>query len=237
MNQIYEFYPLAENAVVIQLGMEISGNTFERVQQIAYQLEKQKFDGFIEIVPSFTTVTVYYSPVFFEKKGAKFPYENVCHQLKEILATVESIWIAEERIVEIPVCYGGEFGPDLDAVCEITEMNQENVIELHCGGEYVVYAIGFAPGFPYIGGMNEKLACPRKSSPRRLVPAGSVGIAGKQTGIYSLDTPGGWQIIGRTPVKLFLPHEKNPSLLKAGNRIRFVPISQDEYWAVKGGQS
>jgi inhibitor of KinA len=135
----------------------------------------------------------------------------------------------ESRVVEIPVHYGGESGPDLDIVAKHNGLTPEEVVAIHSNGHYFVNMIGFAPGFPYIGGMSEKIATPRKSSPRLKIPAGSVGIAGKQTGIYPIETPGGWQIIGKTPLQLFRPDHDPPSLLKAGDKICFKPITLKEF--------
>jgi inhibitor of KinA len=131
--------------------------------------------------------------------------------------------------VEIPVCYGGDFGPDLDLVASHAQLTPAEVIARHAAPEYLVYMVGFAPGFPYLGGLDAGLATPRRTQPRPLVPAGAVGIAGAQTGIYSLPTPGGWQLIGRTPRRLFDPGRNQPSLLQAGDRLRFVPISEAEF--------
>jgi inhibitor of KinA len=232
----YEFYPLGENGVVIQLGNEISLQTYNLVQAISRLLESQGFPGFLEHVPAFTSVTVYYDCLFFQQKGHDSPYENVCRELKLFLDNFVEV---EEnhcsRIVEIPVCYGGEFGPDLKEVAQYNGLSPEEVIAIHAAGNYFVYMIGFAPGFPYVGGLSEKIATPRKRSPRMNIPTGSVGIAGNQTGIYPLDTPGGWQIIGRTPLSLFRPSEKIPSFLRAGDYLRFVPISSTEYQLTKEG--
>jgi KipI family sensor histidine kinase inhibitor len=139
------------------------------------------------------------------------------------------------RIVDIPVCYGGEFGPDLDEVAELCGLAADEVVALHVGGEYLAYMIGFAPGFPYLGGLPDKLAVPRKAVPRLRVPAGSVGLAGQQTGIYPLASPGGWQIIGRTPIRLFTPERMPPTLLQAGDIVRFRVISHEEYDRLAGG--
>ena len=132
-------------------------------------------------------------------------------------------------LVEIPVCYGGDFGPDLAAVARHAGLSEAAVVELHSAAEYLVYMVGFAPGFPYLGGLDARLAMPRRPAPRPLVPAGAVGIAGAQTGIYSLPTPGGWQLIGRTPRRLFDAARTPPSLLQAGSRLRFVPISEVDF--------
>jgi inhibitor of KinA len=133
------------------------------------------------------------------------------------------------RTVSIPVCYGGEYGPDLEYVARHHNLTPEEVISIHSEGEYLAYMIGFAPGFPFLGGLSEKIATPRRPSPRTSIPAGSVGIAGMQTGVYPISTPGGWQLIGQTPVKLFLPKQNPPSLLQAGDIVKFEPISKEEY--------
>jgi inhibitor of KinA len=131
-------------------------------------------------------------------------------------------------MVEIPVCYGGDFGPDLASVAEHCGMSAPDVVALHSGAEYLVHAIGFTPGFPYLGGLHESLRTPRLDTPRQRVPAGSVAIGGSQTGVYPVDSPGGWQIIGRTPIALFRPHLTPAALLKPGDRVRFKVISATE---------
>lgn len=133
------------------------------------------------------------------------------------------------RTVVIPVCYGGEFGPDLEEVARFHGMTEDEVIAIHAQGRYRVYMIGFAPGFAYLGGLSPEIATPRRATPRTHVPAGSVGIAGNQTGVYPLATPGGWQIIGRTPLALFRPHHEEPSLLRAGDIVQFCPITEEQY--------
>src|SRR5918992_314716 len=135
----------------------------------------------------------------------------------------------DTRTVGIPVHYGGDFGPDLGFVASHNELTEQQVIEIHSQPTYLVYMIGFAPGFPYLGGMSERIAAPRRDNPRASIPVGSVGVAGRQTGVYSIETPGGWQLIGRTPLRLFRPEEERPSLLEAGDEVRFDPITRSEY--------
>ncbi len=225
------FHPLGDQAVILELGEEITIPIHEKVKQVANFFEQASPEWVIEYIPSFTTVTVIYHPVMVMKQeGQKAsPFTLVCEKLQFLL----SQWTAGEttpsRTVEIPVCYGGECGPDLDIVANHTKLSTEEVIDIHSSGDYLVYMIGFAPGFPYIGGMSDKIATPRKASPRLKIPAGSIGIAGNQTGIYPLETPGGWQLIGRTPLQLFLPDEHIPSLLRAGDKIKFSAISYEEY--------
>jgi inhibitor of KinA len=225
-----QFYPLGESAVVVQFGDAIKRHTHREVQALSAYLDAHPFPGFIEYVPAFTTVTIYYNPLEVSSPHEASPYEVVAETLRHLLLqTTLEAEPHEARVVEIPVCYGGKFGPDLPFVANHTHLSPDEVIALHSQPEYLVYMIGFAPGFPYLGGMDEQLVVPRKDKPRPKVPAGSVGIAGKQTGVYSIQTPGGWQLIGRTPLNLFTPHGQTPSLLKAGDYIRFISITEREY--------
>ena len=149
--------------------------------------------------------------------------------LKTKLARLDEVQMPEPRLQEIPMCYGGSFGPDLEEVAKLHGMTPEQVVELHSSATYVVYFLGFVPGFAYLGGLPEALATPRLSSPRRTVPAGSLGIAGDQTGVYPFATPGGWRLIGRTPVRMFTPNGNEMSLLSIGDRVRFARISQERF--------
>lgn len=234
--------PLGDSAVIIQLGEGISEQTHRVVSALTKRIENDPFPGFIECVPAFTSVTVFYQPfeVYRKMESGKAvdsPYEKVKalieHHLQELTMEEET----NQRTVEIPVYYGGRFGPDLEEVADINGLTAQEVIDIHTSGEYLVYMIGFAPGFPYLGGMSEKIAAPRRSSPRTSIPAGSVGIAGMQTGVYPLSTPGGWQLIGNTPLELFKPYEQPPSLLRAGDIVKFVSVTEEEYHALKEGKS
>jgi len=230
MNEI-QFYPLGDAAITVQLGTSADIEVHNKVRGLVKYLEDHPLPGMIELVPGFTTVTVFYNPIELSYLGqAAQPYEQIRSALEKIV--INSYMVSEEaKVITIPVCYGGEFGPDLQEVAEFTGMTPEEVIALHADSSYTVYMIGFAPGFPYLGGMSEKLAVPRRSSPRLHIAEGSVGIGGKQTGIYPLASPGGWQIIGRTPLRLFHPLREQPSLLQAGDIIRFQPILREEYEA------
>jgi inhibitor of KinA len=227
----YSFQNLGDLAVVIDLGVKINHQTRQSVQEICSILKENPQTWIIEYVPAFTTVTVYYDPlkVIEENSSTIFPFEAVCNKLGELLTNVKLKDKNKQRIIEIPVYYGGTYGPDLNFVADYNNLTPDEVIEIHTKGEYIVHMIGFAPGFPYIGGMSERIATPRRKTPRAQIPSRSVGIGGNQTGIYPLKTPGGWQIIGRTPVELFTPKINPPSLLKAGDQIVFRKISEDEY--------
>ena len=223
-------FPLGDAAVVLEFGTGISPATHRAIAAFSAGLARQPFVGLREVVPAFTTLTVYYDPWLAGDHGRHSPFKRVVAKLQEVLAAAsETIAAAETEVVEIPVCYGGEFGPDLAFVAEHTGLTIAEVIARHSAPEYLVHMIGFAPGFPYLGGLDARLATPRRPQPRALVPTGTVGIAGTQTGIYSLPTPGGWQLIGRTPLRLFNPEWAAPSRLRAGQRLRFVPIAAAEF--------
>jgi inhibitor of KinA len=224
-----QWYPLGDAALVVQFGNEIAYDIHQKVKAFTTYLEQHPFEGMIEYVPAFTTVTIYYQPWIVSEKGRFDAYERVVQFVETSLAQVKAISEQKGNVIEIPVCYGDAYGPDLNWVTSHAQLSIEEVIAIHTAGEYLVYMIGFAPGFPYLGGMDEKIAAPRKEKPRSVIPAGSVGIAGKQTGVYPMETPGGWQLIGRTPLSLFNPHASPPSLLKAGDIVRFVSISLEEY--------
>ncbi|MBY6037132.1 5-oxoprolinase subunit PxpB [Fictibacillus nanhaiensis] len=223
----FTLQPLGDNSVIIELGDDISPDIQRKVKEVSSFFDEHAFDWVIEYVPGFSTVAVFYDPI--KIKSTKLPYEHVCEELTSLLKHVKVKQDSEPRVVKIPVCYGGEFGPDLEEVAKHNGLSPQEVIDIHAGGEYLVYMIGFAPGFPYIGGMSEKIAAPRRKNPRLKIPAGSVGIAGKQTGVYPIETPGGWQLIGKTPRKLFLPNGATPSLLQAGDQIKFEPITVEEF--------
>ena len=227
-------FPLGDAAVVLEFGTAISPVTHAAIAAFSARLAVRPFVGLREVVPAFTTLTVYYDPWLASEHGRyPEPYERVAAQLRELLAEApETTAATAAQIVEIPVCYGGAFGPDLAFVAQHAGLSQAEVIRLHTAPEYLVHLIGFAPGFPYLGGLDARLATPRRAQPRPLVPAGAVGIAGPQTGIYSLPTPGGWQLIGRTPLALFNPEWAAPSRQRAGQRLRFVAVSEAEFAVV-----
>lgn len=185
-------------------------------------LRQKEIDGIIEWVPTYDAVTVYYGPHL-------ITYETLCKNLSALLTNNLKKEKESSAIVWIPVGYGGEVGEDLSKVAKTNGLTTQDVIDIHSAENYLIYMMGFLPGFPYLGGMAESITAPRLDNPRSRVPAGAVGIAGGQTGIYPLESPGGWNLIGRTPVKLFDPHREQPFLYQAGDYIRFVPVDQTEY--------
>lgn len=216
------FVPLGDAAVLIVLGDAIDAATHERVVRVLTALDADPADFIIDVVPAYTSIAVHYDAAALARRAD--PFAHVCDELRRRVAVREVVTDAgaEGRLIEIPVHYGGTDGPDLEHVAQLTALSPADVVALHAGSEYRVYMIGFAPGFPYMAGLPPQLAVPRHSVPRTRVPAGSVAIAGAQTGIYPLATPGGWQIIGRTDVQLFRPSDDPPTLLQLGDRVRFV---------------
>ncbi|MDU6785202.1 MAG: 5-oxoprolinase subunit PxpB, partial [Veillonella sp.] len=186
-----------------------------------------QLDGIIELVPTYCALLVQYDAMVYS-------YSDICRILEPTLQ--ESVTDSANElvtIVEIPTVYGGEFGPDLGFVASYNHLSEAEVVSIHSGTDYLVYMLGFIPGFTYLGGMDPRIATPRLSSPRTLIPAGSVGIAGEQTGTYPSDSPGGWQIIGRTPVTMYDMSKEQAALLQAGDYVRYVSIDENEFHRVK----
>lgn len=219
---------LGDSAVVIEVADAITPEAQKKVQVLSSFFDRYPPIWMVEYIPAFTTVTVFYDPVHVIGH-MKQPYEAVCKKLDALLSSITEEVESTTRRIEIPVCYGGEFGPDLEFVAEHNGLLPEDVIDIHTAGDYSVSMIGFAPGFPFVGGMSEKIATPRRDSPRVAIPERTVGIAGMQTGVYPIETPGGWQLIGRTPIRLFRPEDEPPSLLRAGDKLVFRSISLKEY--------
>lgn len=185
-------------------------------------MEKSGIPGIVETVPTYRSLLVHYKP---EVIG----YKAITEKFKSLMGTLDNIEIPPPTVIEIPVLYGGEMGPDIENVASHNGKTVEEVIKIHTSQEYLIYMIGFIAGFPYLGGMSKEIATPRLKEPRVKIDGGSVGIAGEQTGIYPLDSPGGWQLIGRTPLKLYDAEREKPVLLEAGQYIKFRSISQKEF--------
>lgn len=217
--------PCGDRAVVVEFGNEISEECNKKVLDLYNALKKERRWGIVSMIPTYRSLLVKYDPL-------KIGYDELLSLLQ---AGGEHDDVEEFRpgVYEIPVAYGGEFGPDLGFVAEYHGMTQEEVIKIHTEPIYRIYMLGFTMGFAYLGGMSEKIATPRLEKPRTEIKAGSVGIAGGQTGIYPLTSPGGWRLIGKTPVKLYDPKREKPILLEAGNYIKFVRISEDEFYKIE----
>ena len=226
------FSALGDAAVVVALGSGIDEAVLPRVRALATLLGADRPAGIVDVVPAYATVAVFYEPGRLAANGPR-PYEQVCRFVTERALLLDSEakkkTATAGRVMEIPVSYGGEFGPDLSEVARHCGLPVTEVMNLHAKADYLVHAIGFAPGFPYLGGLPAKLSTPRRPTPRLSVPAGSVGIGGTQTGVYPLSTPGGWQIIGRTPLALFRPGAAEPALLRVGDKVKFRAITPEEF--------
>jgi len=219
---------LGDRALVAVLGDRIDPNVNARVHQFAALVRARGLAGVTDLVPAYATLTVHYDPALWAGRGAP-PHQALREELLRIWGRARARAPGKARRVELPVCYGGEFGPDLAEVASRCGLSEAEVVRRHSAAVYRVYMLGFAPGFAYLGGLDPAIAAPRRETPRLKVPAGSVGIAGMQTGIYPLETPGGWQIIGRSPMRLFRPGQEDPCLLRPGDRLRFAPIDLAAY--------
>ena len=211
-----------DRGLLAEYGETIEPAVNDKVRSMAMVLSQNMPEGVREITPTYRSLLINYDPAITTPDALK-------DHLKSMEARLGEIEIPPPAVVEIPVCYGGEYGPDLDFVAESNGLTVEQVIELHTEPDYRIYMVGFTPGFPFLGGLSEKLHTPRLETPRTKVPQGSVGIANAQTGIYPIASPGGWQLIGRTPIRLFAPERSNPFLYQAGDYLRFKPISDPEY--------
>ena len=219
--------PVGDCAISIDFGQAIDPKINRQIRQVIEQIKLLQLDGIIELVPTYCALLVQYDAMV-------YTYSDICRTINPILQ--ESVTdSANERvtIVEIPTIYGGEYGPDLGFVASHNHISEAEVVSIHSGADYLVYMLGFIPGFTYLGGMDPRIATPRLSSPRTLIPAGSVGIAGEQTGTYPSDSPGGWQIIGRTPVTMYDMSKEQAALLQAGDYVRYVSIDENEFHRIK----
>ena len=219
--------PVGDCAISIDFGQVIDPKINRHIRQTIERIKELQLEGIIELVPTYCALLVEYDAMLYS-------YAEICKIMEPTLeegmtdATNELV-----TVVEVPTVYGGEFGPDLSFVASHNHLSEDEVISIHSGTDYLVYMLGFIPGFTYLGGMDPRIATPRLSSPRTLIPAGSVGIAGEQTGTYPSDSPGGWQIIGRTPVTMYDMSKAQAALLNAGDYVRYVPIDEREFHRIK----
>ncbi len=212
------FRPAGDRGLLVEFGRGIDPATNARVRALSTALKESPLDGVIEFVPTYCALLIIYDPLLIIREEL----ETALLKLAEEAASRE--W-PPPRTIEIPVCYGGEHGPDIEDVGLRCRLSPLEVARLHAAVTYDVYMIGFSPGFPFLGGLDERLHTPRLPTPRTWVPGGSVGIANDQTGVYSVPSAGGWRLIGRTPLRLFDSARRDPFLVKAGDRVKFEPIS------------
>jgi inhibitor of KinA len=224
----YSIQPLGDRALVIELAAAISAEVAALAGWLCQCVLAAGVPGVRDVVPAFCSLTVHYDPLQFAAGGGS-PAETVRRSLDAVLSELPQPAEVPGRSVEIPVCYGGEFGEDLEELARRHDMAADRAVELHTAPTYFVGMLGFAPGFPYLAGLDRQLITPRRSTPRARVPRGSVAIGGEHTGIYPLDSPGGWHIIGRTPLALFDMKRDPPALLQAGDKVRFAAIAPEAF--------
>jgi len=218
----FTYFPLGDSSFLIKVGNEISLECHKLIRALVLAINKEKIEGVVELIPAYNELMLIYNPL-------EINYTKLIDTLKEIEKNLNPDSLPPSTIIHIPVCYETEFAPDLEIVAEKNNLTKNEVIKHHSSIDYLVYMLGFTPGFCYLGGMDSRIVTPRKESPRKVVESGSVGIAGNQTGIYPIDSPGGWQIIGKTPIKLFDTERDNPFLIEAGNYIKFDSITLAEF--------
>jgi inhibitor of KinA len=236
-----EIKPLGDSALILRMGdqlQEASEQTVNQVLGAMRRIERAQIPGIIELAPAYTTLAVYFDPIRVIDSGAdpEGVVDWLTKKLNDALRDPRRLRRDKAhtaRSIEVPICCDTEFALDLEQVARRAKLSPTEVVDLYCAGTYCVGCIGFTPGFPFLLGLPQKLATPRRASPRKEVPAGSVAIGGKQTGIYPLRSPGGWNVIGRTPLQLFNPQNNPPALLNVGDRIRFRALTRDEFEASK----
>lgn len=212
--------PMGLTGILVQFTQEISETVGSQVTAMNQAILSARLPGVVETIPAYAALTVRYDPFV-------TTYDTLCGSIRELADTAVTGQQKQGRVVRIPVCYGSAYGEDLPIVAEHAGMSEAEVVQLHASRAYRIFMLGFLPGFPYLGGMDERLVTPRKQTPRTKIPAGSVGIGGQQTGIYPMESPGGWQLIGRTPIIIFAPGRPLP--YQAGDSIQFVPITPEAF--------
>lgn len=217
------YLPYGDCAVNVEFGNKIDPELNKQIRAFRITLEKEQIPGIIETVPTYRSILIHYQP-------DKIRYGELTKKFDQVLANMEEVEIPPSSVIEIPTLYGGEeMGPDIGNVAAHNGLTEEEVIKIHTSTEYLIYMLGFVTGYPYLGGMDKRIATPRLKQPRVKIPAGSVAIGGEQTGVYPIVSPGGFQIIGRTPLKLYDPDREDPVLLAAGQYVKFRAVSEAEY--------
>ncbi len=236
-NLLYKISSYGDHAILIELGNMIDEKVNQKVICVFHHLQNKKIAGIKDIIPAYCSVTVVYDVAVIRKTHHNISAAGSMElQIRNVLQDVNFEQPILSRQIEIPVCYDAEFALDIQQMAIQKKLIAEEIIRIHSSKTYRVYMIGFIPGFAYMASVDSQIATPRKRQPRQFVPAGSVGIAGFQTGIYPLQSPGGWNIIGQTPLKLFDPANEQPCLLHPGDEVRFVPVTKKEFDKIKSKQ-
>jgi len=218
----FQYRIMGDRSLLVEVGDEISPDVNRRVRKLFIILTENPTEGILETVPAYRSLLIIYDPL-------KLDVAALQRRIEDLQKKIQRIQIPEPKIMEIPVMYGSDYGPDLEWVAQYHKMSIEEVIQLHTGTVYQVYMLGFTPGFPYMGELPERLSTPRRETPRTVIPEGSVAIAQRQTGIYPVVSPGGWHILGRTPLRLFSPTQSPPTLLEMGDTVRFFSVTEKEF--------
>ena len=225
----FQISPLGDSALLISFGNDIEPGLNGVVLQLALKLNSEKLIGVKDIVPAYSSIGIYYDMIQIKSGNPATAFELVTNWIQERVNDLDAIPAGKERKIEVPVCYSRKYGIDLDEMAEKLGLTIDQIIVLHTQKKYRVYMLGFLPGFAYMGEVDDRIALSRRDQPRLKVDAGSIGIAGKQTGIYPLDSPGGWQIIGKTPLKIFDKSSDDPVLFHPGDEVEFYSITEDEF--------
>lgn len=228
---LFSITPLGDSALIINYENIISQATNYLVLESYQKIKHANLKGITDIVPAYSSISVFFNDdaIANDYKNYEDFYTDMSNKLYKVLSSKILLNNTKNKTIRIPVCYSLKYGIDLMEISKLKNLSVQSIINLHTKNKYLVYMIGFLPGFPYMGEVDEQIATPRKSNPRTNISAGSVGIAGKQTGIYPLASPGGWQIIGRTPISLFIKHSQHPTLLSPGDEVEFYSITDDEF--------
>ena len=208
--------------MLIVFGDTISTEINQRITFTVQLIRAQRIEGIVDMIPAFVSLLINYNPLVIS-------YDALVRRLEKLLQVETKASQTVKRVFEIPVCYGGEYGPDLKTIAERAGLSEQEVVDIHSSCDYLIYMLGFLPGFCYLGGLDERIHTPRLKTPRLKIPAGSVGIGGSQTGIYPMESPGGWQLMGKTPVRTYDPDRETPILMQAGEYIRFTEIDAAEF--------
>lgn len=229
MHNNYRISPLGDRAVIIEWEQQIGEEIHRRVMQAFHGLRNLRKPYILDLIPAYASLTVIYDAVLLYQEQHGYAVENISNLISATLDNAPVVMPAQPRLLQIPVCYDPSLGPDMPVMADHKNISPEHIIELHTAQTYTVYMLGFLPGFPYMGKVHDLLVTPRLKQPRVRVPAGSVGIAGAQTGIYPQESPGGWNIIGRTPLRLFDPAAESPCYCGPGDQVKFIPVSLKDY--------